>query len=108
MSISKWYNDTLTIYRQETITDGNGNVVGTKEAEEDEITGDLQQMTPEKAETMNLSFRNSFVFRTATNTDIKEGDIAKDTDGNEYGVVGVKELSHSKMKNNHLEVILRK
>lgn len=108
MSISNWYKDTLTVYRQSTITDNDGNIVGTEETEGNEITGDLQQMTPEKAETMNLSFRNSFVFRTSTDNDIQDGDILKDENGEEYGVNGVKELSHSKMRNNHLEVILKK
>lgn len=106
--ISKWYKDTLTFYRQETITDDYGNVLGTEKAEIESVTGDLQQMTPEKAETMNLSFRNSFVFRAKTTSNIKMGDIAEDEDGNQYGVNGLKELSHSKMKNNYLEVILKK
>ena len=104
--INKWYKDTFTVYRQAQIVE-NGNVIGTTEGEVGEITGDLQQLTPEKAETMNLSFRQGFVLRTSTDSDIQEGDILK-IDGEEYGVNGIKELSHSKMNNGHLEVILKK
>ena len=104
--IEDWYNDTLTVYRQVEITDEDGNVVGTQEQEVGTVTGDLQQIDEEKAESMGLSFSNPYMFR-CSNSDIEKGDVLK-RDGKEYGVSGIKELNHAKMDNNHLQVILNR
>lgn len=102
--IEKWFNQTLSVKRQEQITDDEGNVLGTDEVKKDDIKGCIQQSSPEFAEAMEMDFRKTFVLYTGVDEDVKEGDKIND----EYSVKGVQEFRHPRMNNDHIKAVLQK
>lgn len=102
-----WFNTTLTLTRDEWVTDSDGNNLYSEKGEVGTIRGSLQQVDAKQAELLNLTFGKTYAFYTLPDEDIKEGDTLKDGD-DVYKVEGVRKHEHPRMKNGHLKVILQK
>ena len=102
-----WFNTTLTLTRDQWVTDNEGNKTHSEKSEVGTIKGNLQQADAKQAELLNLTFGKTYNFYTRPDEDIKEGDTLKDGD-DVYKVEGVRKYEHPRMKNAHLKVILQK
>lgn len=105
MSITQWYDTTFTAVRNQWIED-DGTPLVTEDIALDDITGNLQQSSPEFAEAMRMEFRKTFVLYTYYDADIQEGDKLT-SGGNEYTVAGVQRFDHDKVGNPHTKAILQ-
>jgi SPP1 family predicted phage head-tail adaptor len=106
MSITQWFDTIFTAVRNEWTTDDDGTPLVTTDTELDDITGNLQQASPEFAEAMQMEFRKTFVLYTSYTADIQEGDKLT-SGGNEYTVAGVQRFYHEKVGNQHTKAILK-
>lgn len=106
MSITQWFDTVFTSVRSEWTTAEDGTPLITTDVAKANITGNLQQASPEFAEAMQMEFRKTFVLYTSYTADIQEGDKLT-SGGNEYTVAGVQRFYHEKVGNQHTKAILQ-
>lgn len=105
--MNTWFDTTFTVARNEWIEDDDGNPLITQDVAKENITGNLQQASPEFSEAMQLELRKTFVLYTDYDADIQEGDKLT-TSGDTYTVYGVQRFSHDKVGNPHTKAVLQK
>lgn len=100
-SLNCLMEDEFTVYKQEY----NDRQTYTEDVEVGTIIGDLQQLDAEKAEENDLEYRKAYVFTTASDMDLEEGDRLKRGD-EEYTVKGVRVSKHRKSSLSHKSLLL--